>query len=256
MGGLTTWNEPPRRNGTLIHQPGITRTIWVDSEIPPNTPPGTYTGAIRIQANRVRFVEIPLRIDVLPFPLPGPGHGHGTSIPGTGEFDLNILRHVNALSIFFDGTKPDSVIREVEKRIENVVQVGPRVETLFLGPGNRFAPETATEWVKMLTLLRQTAEAREWPRMVLRATDFEEAGFPREAMKKLCKPGQWVCASVSNRVRPRKRGGKEEVKWLNTGALKDALRVNQPESRRRILNDSWLVDAGCGRLGKGFSPGP
>jgi len=237
---------------TLSIRPGITRTIWVDSEIPETAQPGEYVGAMRLQAGRNRFVEIPVRIEVLPFPLPVPIHGHGTSMGKIEDLDYGILRYVNALSVPLRAQTPDQLIPSMEALVKRLGELGNSVERIFLTPELPLVPETLDDWVSMLEILRETGDSRKWPKMVLVASALRDVGFKNEHLRYLCSKERWTCASVSTSKRPRRRDRTEEIQWLTEPALNAFQVQRSTEKKRNEGRESWLFNVGCGRAGKGL----
>ncbi|OGG53585.1 MAG: hypothetical protein A3F84_02700 [Candidatus Handelsmanbacteria bacterium RIFCSPLOWO2_12_FULL_64_10] len=87
------------------HQP-----LWVDIAVPEGTPPGAYTGVIRVRARNADPAEMPIALTVWDFALPdGPTHenhfGGFRSVaryhkldPGSGQFRLLEDRYIEAMA--------------------------------------------------------------------------------------------------------------------------------------------------------------
>jgi hypothetical protein len=70
-GVLADWPDPlPPLNGPLDVEAGANQPLWVRITVPSNTPAGTYSGAVRLQADGWR-ADVPLQLTVYGFQLPG-----------------------------------------------------------------------------------------------------------------------------------------------------------------------------------------
>lgn len=238
-------------------RPGISRTIWIEAEIPASALPGDYVGALRIQAGRSRYVEIPLRVEILPFGLPSASHGHGTSIRSPDELNYSILRNVNAISYPITSALPNQLIPSMERFLQVLQEANNPVDRIFLTPELQVEQDRLEDWKSMLIILNETAKSRKWPTMVLVASAFREAGFSREVMAQLCTSKRWTCASLLNQNRPRRRDKSEEIELLSSQAFPHALgsqKARKKARKSRSKREKWLFDVGCGRLGKGVLP--
>jgi len=64
--------SPPRRVPAGTCQP-----IWISLRVPPDAKPGAYRGTIRVRADGIKPVDVPVRAEILDFRLPDPRHFQG-----------------------------------------------------------------------------------------------------------------------------------------------------------------------------------
>ncbi len=71
---------------------GANRPVWIEVNVPANTPPGLYTGTFTARSNSSQL-DFPLRLEVLPATLPE---------PRKWSFHLDLWQHPDAVARFHD----------------------------------------------------------------------------------------------------------------------------------------------------------
>lgn len=66
------WPDPLLDQQTIDLKPNVTQPIWISVYVPPDMPPGTYAGAVRLSLGQAALARADLKIRVLPLRLPDP----------------------------------------------------------------------------------------------------------------------------------------------------------------------------------------
>jgi hypothetical protein len=112
------WPDPLAPGSSLDLTPGQTQPIWFTVHAPKDAAPGTYQAELTLDAGGNERIQIPLRVQVLPFALPdrgqlraifdlrfGPGGGFGSGIASKEDRRL-WLRFIAEHRLGIDGIEP------------------------------------------------------------------------------------------------------------------------------------------------------
>jgi hypothetical protein len=247
-------------------RPGVTRQLWVTLAVPARAEPGTYSGAVVLEAGRGRLVRVPLEVEVLPFALPPSPVAQG--VLGRADSDeasrsdmyLDMARHgidvleLRAPPATADGTQLSLDLAALDRELGLARNAGldpAIVVSTHAGPlATRHGDNAADRDRHLAQIVHEEAahaEAQRWPRLIHVAEGPDELALCAAVGNALCAVavGDRAAASLLDRA---------QVALVTPAAGLDPQRWPdlRKTARGKAERELWLTDVGGARFSRGL----